>query len=60
MNPEKKEIEKQQMDFKKRQMEFVKKLEKAGYKNIKVGDPQKTLIDKELFIIKWWIFLSSF
>ena len=52
MNPEKKEIEKQQMDFKKRQMEFVKKLEKAGYKNIKVGAPQKTLIDKELLIIK--------
>ena len=53
MNPEKKEIEKQQMDF-------VKKLEKAGYKNIKVEDPPKTLIDKELLIIKWWIFLSSF
>lgn len=47
-------------EFKKKQMEFVEKLKKAGYKDIKIGKPEKTLIDKELLIVKWWIFLYSF
>lgn len=44
--------EKNTEKFKREQKEFIKKLESVGYKNIKTGNPTRSIEDKELLIIK--------